>query len=201
AAFLEDVRQFFPLVDYYGRLNSLAQTLLKLTAPGVPDIYQGTELWDFSLVDPDNRRPVDFEKRQQILNQEAVWSADFIESDAEGVSKAHMIKAVLNFRRQNPALFEKGTYEPLEVSDPQHLCAFARRWEGQEMVVIVPRLMATLMSGRQQMPVGEVVWGERQIQMPAGRYHHLFTGEVVEQTPLPVGTALRQFPLAVFIRE
>ena len=154
-AFLDDFRPFQRRVAFYGAINSLSQTLLKLTAPGVADTYQGTELLDFSLVDPDNRRPVDYGRRQNILNDLrrrvdssgvdlAAFARELTEAVEDGRAKLFVNWRVLHKRRDHPGLFTKGEYHLLTGSGPKsaNLFAFARRWNGVTVVVAVPRLPA-----------------------------------------------------------
>ncbi len=124
-----------------GAVNGLAQTLLRLTAPGVPDLYQGTELWDFSLVDPDNRRPVDFALRQKMLGDEtrlASWR--------DGAIKQRLIVQALALRNALPDLFADGSYEPVEVEGrfADHIVAFVRRHKTDAILAVVPRLPSAL---------------------------------------------------------
>src|SRR5205807_9631089 len=113
--FLQDFLRFQSHVAYSGRLNSLSQTLLKLTCPGSPDIYQGTELWDLSLVDPDNRRPVDFNLRKRLLTLAEVSTASEVLEDWEsGLPKLWLLHRALRVRRDRPSAFAaEGAYEPL----------------------------------------------------------------------------------------
>jgi (1->4)-alpha-D-glucan 1-alpha-D-glucosylmutase len=114
-----------------GAINSLIQTTLKLTVPGVPDIYQGAELWEQSMVDPDNRRPVDFARVQALLARR-----DVLDDWHSGAIKQHLIAAVLALRRVHPNLFSEGTYEPLaDDDDDERVCAFLRRWENKVLLV------------------------------------------------------------------
>ena len=128
-----DIFAFVQRIAPAGTINSLAQTLLRLTAPGVPDLYQGTELWDFSLVDPDNRRPVDFALRQKLLGT-ATWR--------DGAVKQALIVQALGLRKAMPDLFAHGSYEPLTAKGPlaNHVVAFLRRHESDALAVLVPRL-------------------------------------------------------------
>ena len=135
--FWDSLQKFLPAVIYFGALNSLSQTLLKLTSPGVPDIYQGQELWDYSLVDPDNRRPVDFAVRQRDLAELLARSnspdslglcSELLQTYRDGRSKLWVTMRALNFRRQHKELFRSGAYIPLEASrgKEEHVVAFAR---------------------------------------------------------------------------
>jgi (1->4)-alpha-D-glucan 1-alpha-D-glucosylmutase len=152
--FLTDLLRFQTGVAQAGMWNSLAQTLLKITSPGVPDFYQGTELWDFSLVDPDNRRPVDFAKRVMLLEElQRLESNDLVSLAHELVSqpqdgriKLYILYKALNFRRAHPNLFAQGTYLPLTASGArrEHVVTFARRFENEWALVAVPHLVTKL---------------------------------------------------------
>src|SRR2546423_14381471 len=134
--FVTQMEQFMPPVAFFGAMNSLAQAVLKLTSPGSPDIYQGTDLWDFSLVDPDNRRPVNYDTRQEFIKELCsaqsgdlnVLCDDLLRNYHDGRIKMWSIMRTARFRRDNPELFRHSTYLPLEVSEKQeHVCAFARQ--------------------------------------------------------------------------
>src|SRR5205085_10481475 len=140
--FLEDLGRFQKRINHYGLFNSLAQTLLKITAPGVPDTYQGTELWDFSLVDPDNRRPVDYERRREMLrelraNVEASGrrlpelTRELLARKEDGRIKLYVTYRALHCRREDPRLFTIGEYLPVEAAGPrqEHVFGFVRRHE------------------------------------------------------------------------
>ncbi|NTU85200.1 MAG: malto-oligosyltrehalose synthase, partial [Chloroflexales bacterium] len=167
--FLESLAALAERAAYFGRFNSLAQTLIKLTAPGVPDIYQGCELWDLSLVDPDNRRSVDYSLRQRLLAelQErmgegdlAGLAADLLQSAADGRVKLYVTYGALCLRRERPGLFTGSEYLPLgaEGERAAHVVAFARRGAGGEAVSVAPRLCLGLAGGERRPPVGEL-WG------------------------------------------
>jgi (1->4)-alpha-D-glucan 1-alpha-D-glucosylmutase len=175
-----------------GRVTSLAQTALLLTCPGVPDLYQGTELWDLSLVDPDNRRPVDYERRRELLEhlagagpEEALARAD------EGGPKQWLIHRVLGHRRRHPGAYRPGSgYEPLHAHGHQarHVVAFAR---SGGLAVVVPRLVARLDPG----------WPGTVVDLPDGDWRDILTGDPVPGGPAPVATLLRRFPVAVLGRD
>src|SRR5437868_2192878 len=188
--FLEELVQSIGL---FGAMNSLAQTTLKLMAPGNPDIYQGTELWDFSLVDPDNRRPVDFALRRRFLC-ELRSSTDFLSlcqkllaNYEDGRIKLWVTMRGLEFRREHPELFRRGMYIPLEATSlNQHLCAFARVLEHEEhseiAIVAVPRFSYTLAGGEVEPPTGKL-WGDATISLPSqapSEFENIFTGERVQ---------------------
>ncbi len=172
ADFIPVVRRLTP----YGLLNSLAQVLLKLTSPGVPDFYQGTELWDFSLVDPDNRRPVDYHRRQQLLaalpepgqapDMEALQ--EMLANFYDGRLKLFLINRLLCFRRQLPELFRQGSYLPLVVEGGRqdHVCAFIRQWEDHRLLVASGRWFATLAGEASALEAGEIESSRRQSAEP-----------------------------------
>ncbi len=217
ADFLEDLLILQPVVARIGMLNSLTQTLLKLTVPGVPDIYQGQEIWDFSLVDPDNRRPVDYGLRRRMLEglRERLARGDRVglarelfESWEDGRIKMYLIHQTLGLRREKPELFAAGEYLPLRGTGQRaaHLVAFARRHGDDSVIAIAPRLPATLTRERDfALPQAEV-WEESWIGGPeevlSGRFRNLFTGERVEgRGRLSLPELLRAFPVALLARE
>ncbi|SIQ06523.1 maltooligosyl trehalose synthase [Alkalispirochaeta americana] len=146
------LEEFITSIMVPGAINSLTQKTLTLTVPGVPDIYQGTTGWDFSLVDPDNRRPVDFSSHQQILDDLSFTPrgcAAALHQWRSGAPKQLVVAALLNLRRQNPDLFALGEYLPLETSGTwaEHILAFARRWRDSALLVVCPRLTVPLTEG------------------------------------------------------
>jgi (1->4)-alpha-D-glucan 1-alpha-D-glucosylmutase len=169
-----------------------------MTCPGVPDFYQGTELWDLNLVDPDNRRPVDYKLRHQWLKEmkaagqhepKASYLGRLLADPLSPRLKLYLIYCSLNFRRSNPALFLSSSYEPLTVEGrfAEHLCAFARIERGQGIVVIVPRLLATLLAGELRLPLKREVWGDTWIRLPPGAagqtFRNIFTNEMARVHP------------------
>jgi (1->4)-alpha-D-glucan 1-alpha-D-glucosylmutase len=159
--FLDEAKAFVARVAPAGIRNSLAQTALRLTLPGVPDLYQGTEFWDFSLVDPDNRRPIDFKARANALADGADLALLLKDWD-DGRIKQALIARLLGFRRRHAALFAEGSYEPLAVSGEkaEHLIAFRRSHGGEALIVVVPRLAAGLGTA-----VG-AAWRDTRIALP-----------------------------------
>ena len=164
--FLEDFRSFQRRVSHLGLFNSLSQTLLKLALPGVPDTYQGTEIWDYSLVDPDNRRPVDYRKRAEMLRQlrSAVTASngemaelcrELVASKEDGRIKLYLHYKTLGLRRERPGLLSAGAYSPVvcEGAHADHVFAFARRLGGTSVLVAVPRLLASLLPMANQTPL------------------------------------------------
>lgn len=189
--FWEDFAGFYPSVAYFGVFNSLAQALVKITAPGVPDVYQGNEVWDFSLVDPDNRRPVDFKLRRKLLQQllHRANSGDLVALCREllrkyedGRVKMWVTMRALGVRREHAALFQTVSYIPLGAtgSKAPHVVAFARVLEDEMVLTVVPRLSYTLCRGREHAPLGEV-WGDTELVLPRNApdfFANAFTGEV-----------------------
>lgn len=168
--FLGDFVELQREVAFFGVFNTLAQTLIKATAPGVPDIYQGSELWDLSLVDPDNRRPVDFDLRRRLLDEIQAGDRAHLRADAShGAIKLFLIQRALVFRNQNRPVFDAGSYLPLQMigAKHEHVCAFARiSPEGTVALTVVPRLVRTLMNGTTRMPLGEEVWTDTRVLLP-----------------------------------
>ncbi len=216
--FLADFTAFHRPVARLGMLNSLAQTLVKITAPGVPDFYQGTELWDFSLVDPDNRRPVDFGARAALLDDLrarlaagdlAGLARELLERWEDGRIKLYTIHRALACRRAAPDLFQDGDYVALRVGGPaaEQVCAFARRRGPRAVLAVVPRLTARLTDRGARLPLGREVWAETYVVLPAdlaaGAYTNRFTGQVVEPAAkgallaLEVAAALGEFPVGL----
>jgi len=210
--FWDSLERFLPSVIYFGALNSLSQTLLKLTCPGVPDIYQGQEMWDFSLVDPDNRRPVDFDLRMRTAAELCVRARaydrrdvchDLLQDYRNGKLKLWVTMFALNFRRQHQDLFRLGSYRPLQVTRgrEEHVVAFAREHEGEAAIVAVPRLSLTLMKGREEAPIG-AVWGDTELILPSqaiGRQlRNIFTGETLASSEsLSCREVFGAFPVAL----
>ena len=202
---------FVPLqrrLAWFGMLNSLAQLLLRLGAPGVPDIYQGSELWDFSLVDPDNRRPIDFEHRRRLLADVAqAPHAELLENWVDGRAKLLTISRALGFRRTHRDLFIHGEYEALTSDDDTHVVGFSRRNNDDEAIVVVPRFLAALMRGAPGQALGTERWGTTSIQLPRrltkARLVNVITGESIEPlvhrgTPrLLMSSALQSWPVAL----
>lgn len=218
--FFGHIQEFQKRIAYFGCWNSLGQSLLKLTSPGVPDIYQGSELWDFNLVDPDNRRAVDFGKSRRLLDSLRAriqrekpslipLARELVAAPRDPRIKLYVISQTLRYRRMHPDLFAAGDYFPLAGAGEKEdfFVAFMRRAAGRTAVVIVPRLIAGLTGGAEVPPTGEKVWKDTQIPLPPGdsadAYRNLFTGEEapVEKEGaanfLPLGTVLRDFPVAL----
>jgi (1->4)-alpha-D-glucan 1-alpha-D-glucosylmutase len=160
-----------------GAINSLTQTLLKLTSPGVPDIYQGNEIWDYSLVDPDNRRPVDYELRRQLLKSlSSAAPGELMQTWPDGRIKMFLTQRLLRFRREERDLFERGEYLPLQTRGTFAECcvSFLRRFNDKWIIVIAPRLSSRVGFP----PIGEL-WKDTAIELPETleleQAHDLFT--------------------------
>lgn len=210
--FLADFLSFQKKVAGFGVFNSLSQTMLKMTSPGVPDCYQGTEIWDFSLVDPDNRRAVDFDRRKRMLEEiKSACNRDrfrlidkIIASPEDGRVKMLLVWSVLNARREQPTLFESGDYVPALVEGvyADHVVAFVRAVESQYAVVVAPRFLTALVGPGEQ-PLGDEVWKDTRTRLPRGRNGEckdIITGENVRLSDEPsVGSILRRFPVALLL--
>ena len=192
-----------------GAVNGLAQTLLKLTTPGVPDIYQGTELWDFSLVDPDNRRAVDFELRQHLLDSSAS-PEQLLHNWRNGAIKQALIAHTLSVRARCPQLFSRGRYIPLTVTGKHaaHVLAFARQWEEQLAIVVIARLSAKTIHKDVPHFNNPSFWEETSLEIPLEvpfdgidlKLKGFFAAPVViSNRTLRVGDALNTFPVTLMI--
>lgn len=211
SGFRQDFEPFAASVAKIGMWNSLSQTILKLTSPGVPDVYQGNEIWDFSLVDPDNRRPVDFTSRRRLLTElnTGAWDVDRLAeitaTASDGRIKMLVTQRGLALRRDHPRLLTSGDYVPLDVrgSKADHICAFARKHEELNAIVVAPRLVATLLADGQTAPVGGDVWLDTRIVIPhefAGTYRDLFSERDVQiGESIEVADLLQTFPVGVFV--
>ena len=222
--FLKDYDLLQKKVAYLGMFNSLSQTLLKITSPGVPDFYQGTETWDFSLVDPDNRRPIDFVIRKQMLarlkkeltrpNADSVGLArKLLRTWPDGLIKLYVTFISLSYRKMHHRLFEEGAYVPLTVDGQlvEHVCAFARHGEGDTVLVIVPRFLTYLVRSVNHLPLGQKVWKGSGVVLPeetlGSNFINIFTGETIqaakqyEKRILSLGEVFANFPVALLARE
>jgi (1->4)-alpha-D-glucan 1-alpha-D-glucosylmutase len=192
APFIEELQQFVESVNIAGRINSLAQTLMKHTAPGVPDLYQGGELWDSSLVDPDNRRPVDYKLRCRLLREmQTMCAGQVMERMEEGLPKLWTIHHALHLRRERPDWFgpESG-YRPLKATGAKktHVIAYLR---GDNVVTVVPRLTVTL-AGK---------WGNTALALPRGQWTNRLSGRTIQGGSVALDGLLHDFPVALLVRE
>jgi len=212
--FLRDFLPFQGMLSFYGTLNSLSQVLLKAASPGVPDLYQGTELWDLSFVDPDNRRPVDYGVRRKILDEiqsrvltdTAGLARDLLSRPEDGAVKLFTIYQTLQSRRQHRVLFEKGDYLPLAAQGAQagHVVAFARRHEGEAAIAVVPRFCVSLID-EGVLPLGLGVWSDTHIPLEGvsgSVWQDALTGRTIETTgSLCVSDVLESFPVALLLKR
>ncbi len=213
--FLQAFVPFQQKVAWRGVVNSLTQLALKCTCPGVPDIYQGTELWDLTLADPDNRNAVNYSDRlrllQEMLHQQQQGAAQMIRSLSRnpfnGKFKLWLTQALLNLRKENPDLFEKGAYLPLKAEGKyrRHLLAFARHWDSQWLIVAVPLITASLSDKQDGEYLSEVDWGTTRIVIPGKSTTHWknlltlanqkFTGSI------PAAEIFSAAPAGIFMKE
>ncbi|HEX4037541.1 MAG TPA: malto-oligosyltrehalose synthase [Acidobacteriaceae bacterium] len=211
--FAETVEEILPALRLFGAVNSLAQAVLKIASPGVPDFYQGTEMWDLSLVDPDNRRPVDYELRRQALDDlrqmarargERAVCHEVLRTLEDGRVKLWTIHRALALRNRMAAVFQRGDYVPVEVTkgEAEHVIAFTR---GDRVLVAVPRFPYTLMGGAARLPL-ETAWRHGELIAPAmaeTTVENVFTGEGVRVGPdgrLPLSVVFGEFPVALLAR-
>jgi (1->4)-alpha-D-glucan 1-alpha-D-glucosylmutase len=224
SAFLADFMPFQRRIARLGLFNSLSQTLIKLTVPGVPDIYQGCECWDFSLVDPDNRRPVDFGYRRTLLDalqtlamqtsqQRSAGARALCDTLEDGRAKLLVVRSALALRERWPEVFLQGSYLPLAVKGEHaaHLCAYARIAGGRTVITVAPRFFAGRLGETDMLPLGVQVWGDTTVDMPFHRrdnqYTCAFTGKVLEPLQrqsgwrLPVAQVLTNFPVGLIFGD
>jgi (1->4)-alpha-D-glucan 1-alpha-D-glucosylmutase len=219
--FATEFPEFHRPIARIAMFHGLSETLLKLTSPGVPDIYQGNEIWSFDLVDPDNRRPVDYERRQNLLRElpdedgedrdGAAHSRNLLDHLEGGAAKLFLIRKTLGLRKQHGQLFGSGDYLPLEVQGSQsnHICSFARQKGGEVAIVAVPRLCAILLGEKAVSPVGREVWGDTELRLPDPlrglRYRNVFTGEWLtigeSGQGINISAMLANFPVALAVAE
>jgi (1->4)-alpha-D-glucan 1-alpha-D-glucosylmutase len=225
ARFLADFAAFREPLARFGMVNGLAQALLKIAAPGVPDFYQGTEVWDLSLVDPDNRRPVDFEARTALLAglRDRIASGDLgglarelVESWPDGRIKLYTVHRALGARRAAPEIFRSGAYLPLATAGRHaaHVCAFARQSDAGVAIAVVPRLTTRLTGNGARLPLGRDVWADTRVLLPPDlaekSFIDAFTGAEHRGRPagqssgdpsssLLVGELLAHFPVALCV--
>jgi (1->4)-alpha-D-glucan 1-alpha-D-glucosylmutase len=189
--FITSVSKFIEPIITSGRINSLSQTLLKLTVPGVPDIYQGSELWDLRLVDPDNRRPVDFAARRKLLNEiEGLTPDAMLDRSDEGSPKLWLIRQTLRVRGEFYETFARGEYKALQaVGDrADHVVGFMR---GDKVISIVPRLLVRLVDG----------WLDTSLNLPAGKWRNSLTGDTISGGRQKISDLLKRFPVALLVKD
>jgi len=216
--FLDDLRAQAATVAWFGALNSLSMTLIKYSSPGVPDLYQGNELIDYSLVDPDNRRPVDYVLRRRLLEEMrdmarrpgfAPAARALAEHPFDGRAKLLVTWRLLELRRERPALFADGAYEALEPGGTHaaHVLAYARRDEAGTLVVIAARLFAKLMGDPGRLPLDAAVWHDTHVAaggLAEGTLlQNLLTGETVtvRDGRIALAHAFASFPAAALLAQ
>jgi (1->4)-alpha-D-glucan 1-alpha-D-glucosylmutase len=213
-AFLREFLPFQRKINHFGILNSLSQTLIKITSPGVPDFYQGTELWDLNLVDPDNRRSVDFERRQAFLREIRARENgnilhlidELLRTKEDGRVKLFLIYRALKTRNEHIEVFRDGAYIPLEGAGKlkDHIIAFARNHEEKWGVTIVPRFLTDVIQ-EGDYPFGQGVWDDTHIFLPEGVSHsweNVVTNQYVDNgKKLLIGEVLTHFPVALLTKE
>ncbi|MDD5389781.1 MAG: malto-oligosyltrehalose synthase [Gallionellaceae bacterium] len=217
--FLADFMPLVQTITHHGLINALAQALIKVTSPGVPDIYQGCELWQFNLVDPDNRRPVDFDQRRALLAEtKALTDAPpeqwprrlrpLLDDMTDGRIKLYTLWQTLALRAQWPEVFRDGAYLPLTVNGARalHTCAYARRHGDRALIALVPRLPAGLLGDNLVLPLGHEVWGDTVLELPAELaatpWRNVFTGERhAAAGQLALGQLFASFPVVLLASE
>ena len=220
--FLTSFLTFQKRIARHGIWNSLSQVLLKLTVPGVPDIYQGTESWDFSLVDPDNRRKVNYQTRQAMLTalqqefegprEEVAGKArQLLDTAKDGRIKLYLLWKTLMLRREHELLFRDGDYQPLKVSGRRadHVCAYLRQHGALSIIVLAPRLFLPLTRRESGLPIGQNVWRDTVIEIPAllsaSKWCNIFTGEThspykyEEGAAIELAAVFRHFPYGLLV--
>jgi (1->4)-alpha-D-glucan 1-alpha-D-glucosylmutase len=211
--FVSDASAFARRIEPAGAVNGLAQTLLKLTVPGVPDIYQGAEFWDLSMVDPDNRRPVDFTRRFAALNADATPVA-LAACWRDGRVKQALIRRTLALRREVPELFARGEYRPIDVSGllAAHVVAFLRSRGDAVCIVVVPRLAARLLglpdtANETAITIPAAVWRSTTLHLPEDVAGRRLRDRISDRRlrpldrQLPIETILAEFPVALLTAE
>ena len=207
ATFTAAVAGFCRRIDRAGATNALAQVLLRLCVPGVPDTYQGSELWNQSLVDPDNRRPVDYELRRRLLaelsgkrSDPARLAAELLECYADGRIKLWVTHRALQLRKQMPELFARGDYAPLDAG--ANAVAFGRTLEHSALICVVPRLTRGVVGDEGRFAIGDV-WGSRVLQGAAsGTYRDVLTEQRLKVTgDVPLSLVFARLPVALLVKE
>jgi (1->4)-alpha-D-glucan 1-alpha-D-glucosylmutase len=219
--FITEASSFRREILRFGMLNSLAQIVIKLTAPGVPDIYQGDELWRFDLVDPDNRQPVNYAARQSFLQeiraseefpnaQLKTYARKLLDHMEDGRIKIFTIWKTLGLRRSQPDLFTQGDYAALRADGPfaAHVIAYARAFSDSRLIVVAPRLCARLLETRGVLPCGDI-WQDTTLHLPdiSREFRNVFTGEILRSeesggdSKLALASVLKDFPIALLVSQ
>ncbi|MHB0775741.1 malto-oligosyltrehalose synthase [Halomonas sp. WWR20] len=195
------------LLDLPGAVNGLTQTVLRLTVPGVPDLYQGTEFWDYSLVDPDNRREVDYRARQSALQAQET-PADALSHWPDGHVKQAIITRILALRQRYSRLFSEGSYVPVQVEGEraEHILAFMRQQGSQSLLVVVPRLPMVLLKTATLPCIASQCWEDTRLQVTApmqGSWRSILTNASLrlDEGEMSPGEVLADLPVGVFVRD
>jgi glycogen operon protein len=204
--FMESMRRFCDDIAIPAAVNGIAQALIKLCSPGIPDIYQGAELWHQALVDPDNRRPVRFDERRKLLeriesaNDKKKLCADLLGDIGSGGIKLHVTHAALMARGEHAELFRRGDYESISGGD--HVFAFTRGFEKDRLLCVVPRRVAGAAKKKGDWPIGDA-WGDARLPfLHRGTYRNVMTGAAIESAvEIKLSEAFSDFPVALFISE
>jgi (1->4)-alpha-D-glucan 1-alpha-D-glucosylmutase len=219
--FLADFRSFQTRIDHYALFNSLSQALLKVASPGAADVYQGTELWDFHLVDPDNRQPVDYDLRRRLLEDlsrrmaagpqaRATLCRELVANRQDGQIKLYLLMQALCCRRDHPGLFTEGEYLPTTASPryDENVCAFVRRRNGQAALAVAPRLLTHVVE-QGALPLGEEPWQDGLLYLPEGaqvpHWQDIFSGQVLHareqdgRASLRLAEVFAHFPAALLV--
>ncbi|MBE9077435.1 malto-oligosyltrehalose synthase [Romeria aff. gracilis LEGE 07310] len=212
--FLEQLQSFQQKIADYGIYNALSQTLIKMTAPGIPDFYQGTEMWDLSLVDPDNRRPVDYDRRLTALKSiQKDWQTDkeklmkeLLSRRTDGRIKLFLTMRGLALRNQFRQVLQNGSYAPIKTvgKHADNLIAFARHKGERTIVAIAPRFLTELIQPGEY-PLGAKIWNDTQIELPGGAEaswcEWITDRTIAADNVISVGEVLRHFPVALLVSE
>jgi (1->4)-alpha-D-glucan 1-alpha-D-glucosylmutase len=212
--FLQEFLPFQRKVAHYGIFNSLSQSLLKITSPGIPDFYQGSELWDLNLVDPDNRRPVDFGRREALLKEITEKAErnitemipELLAQKEDGRVKLFLIHRALQARKERSLVFQNGAYIPLQTSGKwsRHVIAFAREYEGLWAISLAPRFLTSLIK-EGEFPLGRPVWNDTHVILPeqvCSPWRDVISSKIVEgEKTLPMAEAFCSFPVALLFNQ
>ncbi|MGA1839013.1 MAG: malto-oligosyltrehalose synthase [bacterium] len=211
--FLKEFMSFQKKIVFYGIFNSLSQTLAKITSPGVPDFYQGTELWDLNLVDPDNRRPVDYQKREYFLKDIRKKSQhdilglinELLENKEDGRIKLFLIYKALKTRRERQDIFQNGIYIPIKTEGRFRDCiiAYAKNYQDRLAITVIPRFLTNLIK-EGVFPLGEQVWEDTRLVLPDELSSFSWTNAITDQPvsgegPLLAGKIFEHFPVGLLI--
>jgi (1->4)-alpha-D-glucan 1-alpha-D-glucosylmutase len=198
--FLASLQSKVASIATYGASNGIAQKLVQLAAPGVPDTYQGSETWDLRLVDPDNRRPIDYGALRALLRDvEGAKPRALLDSFADGRIKLHVVRAALSVRRSLPAVFLDGDYVPLAAAD--EIFAFRRAHAENEVVCAVVCRPHGVTEGRSPWPIADTL-GERTVDLPPGRWRDALTGRELTTTeePTMASRVFADLPVALLVK-